>query len=405
MPPPPISLELPKERTPRDVPLPADSPLPASVISVTPQTPQAPVKEAAMLDVTVSEERITLDVAVLKRLSVTMRIPERAEAYPVEVERLSLKAQLLIAYMASARSKVPLGILREAIFGTDATYPEQVQQAFSTAKRDVRRRLDEAADLARQELGAALVPEDLALDLFKLVKNKRYRLPEYCRVVDLDLLWQQYRIIEHARANRELVQSVPEHVQHAAAAILTVWQGDFIEDLLDQADHAALIEDWPNYWAREPFTRLRHIYLEAVLYAAEYERKRGDADTARRKAYYEAAASLFAKGALAACNPRVFDGRFDLKVSFNKDPIGPHGSHVSRSEQYLRRALALFGIIGDTTAAAQLFADYRDQMQVCSGGIWSPHPKTARIVESVGQRTGAYQFSELVEVPDDLLSS
>ena len=154
-------------------------------------------------------------------------------------------------------------------------------------------------------------------------------------------------------------------------------------------------------WAREPFTLFRDYYLQAVLYSAESERKTGDAEedaSKQQEEHYKEAGRLFVVGALAACDSRVFGGRFDMKVSFVKTGRRA-GAHVILSEQMLRRGIALYGKIGSTTLANRAYADYEQQMAVVSGRTWVVHPETVKDLEFAIAQTGAYRFPAGIATP------
>jgi len=79
-------------------------------------------------------------------------------------------------------------------------------------------------------------------------------------------------------------------------------------------------------WVRKPFTLYRDYFLQAVLYAAEYELRAGqqlagehlddEGEVAeerrkRQRTHYSRAAQLYRTYAMRAC-----DSRMDLKVTF-----------------------------------------------------------------------------------------
>ncbi|GHP00773.1 hypothetical protein KSF_108200 [Reticulibacter mediterranei] len=328
----------------------------------------------------------TIEIHLLRQVKMDLCIQEKR--YPIIIDDLNVRARHLIAYIAWHKGEhVQLGEMRTDVFGSEEADTEQVQSAFSTAKRDIRRRIDEAVERARKELGESVLPKDLDLDLFTLLKGRKYTLASYCQIVDLSFIESQHQIIEGAESAIEQTKTVPQHVKDACDALIKAYKGDFIEDLLDE--DADALDPWPQSWAREPFTRLRDYYLTALLYAGEYERKATN---------YANAAELFARGAMAACNNRIKDGRFDTTVYFSKAGSKRFGPHVVLSEQLIRRALACYGMIGSTTAASRAYALYEKQMLLV-WGHWTPQPETTKVKDAVRDQTGAYEFPDTIATP------
>jgi hypothetical protein len=313
--------------------------------------------------------------------------------YPIDLSDLYTKAGHLIAYIAFHRL-ARLDEMRTHIFGASDADADQVHNAFSTAKRDIRRRINATAERANAELGRQVFPDDL--DLFSRAANKRYALSPSCRVVDLSFIEEQQKIIEGAEKSNQLLSQVPDFVRDACERLIAAYVGDFIEDLLVVDP----IDPWYQSWAREPFTKYRDAYLQALLYAGEYERKAGDQMPAlsRKQERYANAARLFAKGSLDACRGNVCEGRFDTKVTFAKQGRRA-GPHVLLSEQMIRRAIALYGQIGTTTLANRTYSEYEQHMQRISGRTWTPQIETIKILEDALQQTGAYQFGESIASP------
>jgi hypothetical protein len=324
---------------------------------------------------------VSIEIRLLKNVRMDLFIPRLDKRYPIKIDDLNPRARHLIAYIASQK-QAKLDEMRTHVFGSEDADQVQIQNAFSTAKRDIRRRINRAIEDARSE---AVLPDDL--DLFILGKNRKYSLPDYCRVTDLSFIEQQQRIIEQAEMSNQLVESVPDHVKDACTTLISAYSGDFIEDLLVEDPDA--IDPWVQSWAREPFTRYRDSYLQALSYAGEYERKAGDAATSpsEKREHYANAARLFVQGAMAACNSRVCDGRFDTRVSFAKNGRRA-GQHVTLSEQLIRWAITSYGKTGSTTLANRAYGAYEQQMLRVSGRAWSPQPETTHLLEDVLKQTG-----------------
>ncbi len=114
------------------------------------------------------------------------------------------------------------------------------------------------------------------------------------------------------------------------------YTGDFLADLLHDSPEEV------GTWARRPFTLYRDYFLQAVLYAAEYELRAGqqlanehlddegeaaEEQRRRQRAHYSRAAQLYRTYAMRAC-----DSRFDLKVTFGGSGRA-HGERVDMSER------------------------------------------------------------------------
>src|SRR5205807_4322955 len=148
---------------------------------------------------------------------------------------------------------------------------------------------------AREDQGKDVFPPDL--DIFALQK-KKYWLPAYALVTDLAEIEKQRQIIDLAENRNLLINTVPEDVYAACKALIKAYTGDFLEELLKSNIYA--FDPPMDSWAREPFTLFRDYYLQAVLYAAEYERKKGDASRvpAEQREHYAEAGRLFNDGAI-----------------------------------------------------------------------------------------------------------
>lgn len=364
-----------------------------------PETPVEDIPNEEPRDAS-DQQSIYITITLLKSITMTLHVP--GKLYPIEIDDLNPKAQQLIAYIAWQQGKkVNLGEMRDQIFGNDELDASQVQELLNSAKREIRRRIAAATERARSDFGQDILPANL--DIFELAK-KRYWLSVHCRVTDLAVIEEQHRLIEEAENGNQLINSVPDQIYAACTRLIEAYTGDFIEDLL--VDEPYAFDPATDSWAREPFTHYRDSYLQAIFYAAEYKRKQGD-DTkapAEQREHYAEAARLFAIGAMAACNRRVFDGRFDTKVSFSSKPGRRHGAHVLLSEQLIRRAIVLYGKIEDTILAKRVYATYEQQMYEVSNRVWSPDPETLKDLEATMQRTGAYRFTGTIASPQELSS-
>lgn len=367
------------------------------------RTPSPALPQHAEDEVDEKGALVYITITLLKTITMTLHVPGSKKTYPVTLDDLNGKALQLIAYIARHLGrKVSLGDMRNDVFGSDEMDTNQVQEALNTAKREIRKRMNQAVERATSDMGKEVFPPNL--DIFELAK-KKYWLPRHCLVTDLTVIEEQHRIIDLAESTNQLVNSVPEYVYAACNALIKAYTGDFLEDLLVGDPYS--FDPSTDSWARGPFTQFRDYYLQATLYTAEYERKRGDASTvpAEQREHYAKAGRLFALGATAACNEKVFDGMFDMKVSFSSAPGRRHGPHVLLSEQLIRRATALYGKIGATILVRRAYSTYEQQMLLVSNNVWTADPETLRDLEAAMEQTGAYRFPDTIASPYDLSSN
>jgi hypothetical protein len=338
-------------------------------------------------------------ITVLKELSLTLHLPGgKHSRVPLH---LNAKETQLIAYLAwlhgqSKGQTISLDKLREHIFGygradEDAT-PKKLQDALDSAKKEIRRQLRQATQQVNQEAGNEVIPPNL--DIFA-IRNKRYGLAEVCRVVDLAVIEAQHQLIQQAFDDGLLVDSVPEAIKEACDRLRKAYAGDFLADLLHESPEEV------GTWVRKPFTLYRDYFLQAVLYAAEYELRagqqladehlddEGEAAEERRKrqrAHYSRAAQLYRTYAMRACDSRV-----DLKVTFGGSGRA-HGERVDMSERTLRRCITLYGILGSTHMVNQVYSAYYKLMKTISAKAWEPSKETLQDLQGAQAQTNAYRF-------------
>ncbi len=366
--------------------------------SAPPEEPELPTEEM-VADVDAAQPPFYVSITVLKELSLTLHVTGR-KSYRVPLH-LNAKETQLVAYLAwlhgqSQGQTISLDKLREHIFGygradEDAT-PKKLQDALDSAKKEIRRQLRQATQPVNREAGDEVIPPNL--DLFA-IRNKRYGLSEVCRVVDLAVIEAQHQIIQQAFDEGLLVDSVPEAIKEACDRLRKSYAGDFLADLLHESPEEV------GTWARKPFTLYRDYFLQAVLYAAEYELRtgqeladeyhddEGEAAEERRKrqrAHYSRAAQLYRTYAMRAC-----DSRFDLKVTFGGSGRA-HGERVDMSERTLRRCITLYGILGSTHMVNQVYSAYYKLMKTISAKAWEPSKETLQDLQGAQAQTNAYRF-------------
>jgi hypothetical protein len=359
---------------------------------------ELPVEETGA-DADGTRPPFSVSITVLKELSLTLYAPGgKRLRVPLH---LNAKETQLIAYLArlhaqSSGQTISLDKLREHIFGygradEDAT-PKKLQDALDSAKKEIRRQLRQAARLVNQEAGGEVIPPNL--DIFA-IRNKRYGLSEVCRVADLAQIEAQHQLIQQAFDEGLLVDTVPEAIKQACDRLRKAYAGDFLADLLHESPEEV------GTWARKPFTLYRDYFLQAVLYAAEYELRTGqqladehfssegeDAEERRKRqrTHYSRAAQLYRIYAMRAC-----DSRFDLKVTFSGSGR-TQGERVDMSERTLRRCITLYGILGSTHLVNQVYSAYYRQMKTISAKAWEPSKETLQDLQAAQAQTNAYRF-------------
>ena len=314
---------------------------------------------------------------------------------------LNAKRVQLLAYIAWLRGEtVNRDRLLEQIFGhgrsDEEATREKLGEAFDSHKKLIRWDLREAISKLNEEAGKEVMPPDL--DIFAH-RQRLYRLSEVCRVVDLQAIEAQHQVIEQARKEGLLVESVPEQIKQACERLLAAYPGDFLEELI--TDYLDDFEPWVSSWARKPYTLYRDYYLQALWYAAEYELRTGQQLTGdpgaegeekrrQQRKHWNRAAQLYRTYAMSACS-----NRFDTKVTFG-GPGRESGERVVMSERALRRSLVLYGATGATHLVDQVYTAYYKHMRSLSAKSWEPSKETLKDLESAKEQTSAYRFPRQV---------
>jgi hypothetical protein len=356
-------------------------------------------KEQKVPDADATQPSVSITITVLKELSLTLHVPgEKSYRVPLH---LNAKEMQLVAYLAwlDAQSKgqtISLDKLREHIFGygrpdEDAT-PKKLQDALDSAKKEIRRQLRQASLQVNKEAGNETIPPNL--DIFA-IRNKRYGLSEICHVSDLATIEAQHQLIQQAFDEGLLVDSIPQAIKQACDRLRKAYTGDFLADLLHESPEEV------GTWARRPFMLYRDYFLQAVLYAAEYELRAGqeladahlddegeaaEEQRRRQRAHYSRSAQLYRTYAMRAC-----DSRFDLKVTFGGSGRA-HGERVDMSERTLRRCITLYGILASTHMVNQVYSAYYKLLKTISAKAWEPSKETLQDLQGAQAQTNAYRF-------------
>ena len=163
--------------------------------------------------------------------------------------------------------------------------------------------------------------------------------------------------------------------------------------------YTILLKRWEH--GRKPLTHYRDYFLQALLYAAEYELRtgqqladehfddEGEAAEAPRKlqrAHYSRAAQLYRTYAM-----RSSDSHFDLKVTFGGSGRA-HGERVDMRELTLRRCITLYGILASTHMVNQVYSAYYKLLKTISTRAWEPSKEALQDLQGAQAQTNAYRF-------------
>jgi hypothetical protein len=300
---------------------------------------------------------------------------------------LNPKTNQLMAYIAWQQGiAVKRDKLIMEIWGYERADEEEIDKKLGWAFEDARKAL-------RGAILKVLRPKDSNLDVFRH-KNQMWWLSPCCKVIDLEVIEEKYRIIREAKKRGGLINAVPEHIKDACYELIMTYSGDFCETLLKR--YPLDLKMWANAWVREPITYYRDCYLQAVWYAAEYERKAGQQimeelafseleSRWRQREYWARAVELYRLYAMHACNNQL-----DTKVYFNLSHRG-NGERVTWSERALRECVILCGKLGDPYLLNEIYSAYYDQMRDISDENWQPSEETLRVVQAARELAAAYQ--------------
>ena len=331
-----------------------------------------------------------VSITLLKVVTLTLHAPD-GTSYIVPLSPNSKRVFPLI-YIASKRGeKVSRDKMLEDLYGygrsDDVAAPEKLAKEFSWHIKLLRKDIRDTIAQLNAERGAGILDPDL--DIFKH-KNKMWWLSPICDVKDIEMIEEQHRVIEEAKKRGLLVDTIPNHVYEACERLITAYAGDFLAEIILNNS------DMFGPWMRRPFTHYRDYYLQAIWYAAEYERYAGQhsasegpgqEDEARKKErrkHWGRAAELYKTYALYACNSRI-----DMKVTFS---VGneTHGERVVMSESALQNSAALYGAIGRTDLVEELYSAFSKQMKKISDKRWEPSQETLRVVLAAKEQTNAH---------------
>lgn len=365
-----------------------------------PMLPSATPITITTRQATEESTNVYITIKLLGKVTMTLHAPGGLIcAVPAD---LNFRTIQLLAYIGWKRgTPVKCDKLIEDIWGHERTDEEETGKkqrwAFDDARKALRAAILGAVKQWNDERGKILLdPKDPKLDIF-CHKHQVWWLSPSSKVVDLEVVEEQYQIIMEAKKQGMLANIVPEYVKVACDALIAAYAGDFLETLIRY--HPPDLRTWANAWVREPVTYYRDCYLWAVWYAAEYERQAGqrfaderpisDIESRRKqRECWARAAELYRTYALNACNNRL-----DTKVYFQLADRG-NGERVTWSERALRECVMLYGELGDPYLIDEVYNAYYNQMRDISDENWEPGEKTLREVLTARKNADIYRLEK-----------
>jgi len=335
-------------------------------------------------------------ITLLKNVSLELYVPGGINR-DVPLPSNSKTIQLLAAIAWMRGAMIQRDVLIEAIWGQDRTdkkaTSERLRWLFESARKALRAATRQAVEQLNSEWGKVLL--DSKIDIFEC-RNQMWRLSPCCKVIDLEAVEEQNRIIMEAKKRGELTNSVPDYVKDACESLILAYSGDFLATLLKH--HPLDVKAQANAWVREPITYYRDCYLRAIWYAAEYELQAGqhciekhpvdDIESKHNQGKcWGRAGELYGMYALHACNNRL-----DMKIIFKQLSNRGDGERVVMSERALRRCIMLYSKLGNPHLVDEVFSAYFDQMKNVSDGNWEPSEETLREAQAARRQAAAYRL-------------
>jgi hypothetical protein len=356
----------------------------------------------------VATSKPVISIRLLKDVSMRINVP--GGGHVVVPLTLNAKRVQLLAYIAWRRGElIDRDKILEHVFGwgladEDAT-EDKLSERFESHKKLLRKKIREVViEHVNGPAGRQVIDPDL--DPF-VSDSGFWGLADCCRVDDLDIIETNHKILALARKDGKLVDEIPEYVWEACERLIASYSGDFLESLIKK--YPGEFRPWQgrSSWVRKPYTQFRDYYLDALWYAAEYERQMGlrygdggtemgEANLRKQQEYFGRAAQKFQSYAMYSCN-----SKFDSKVTFG--PHGEYGERVGMSERALRRCIVLLGAIGRTDLINQVWSAYVTQMKSISDHRWQPSRETQDDVQAAKAQTSAYRFAAQVAQMSDFV--
>jgi hypothetical protein len=147
-------------------------------------------------------------MTLLRQMTLTLHTPEGLDS-PVPLNLNAKRAQLL-AYIAWSREPVKRDRMLEHLFGAgrsdEEATPEKLAMTFASHKKFLRDDIRKAILRLNQQAGRTVLSEHI--DIFEH-KQQLWRLSSLCRVTDLEAVEAQYQVLQSAKKNGLLVDTVP----------------------------------------------------------------------------------------------------------------------------------------------------------------------------------------------------
>jgi hypothetical protein len=346
---------------------------------------------------TLASDAPPVAISLLKRVRVELLLPDgTARDVRLHWGEHAIR-HILLAYIAWRRgAPVDRDKLLEQVVakGRRKEYTvDQLSEVFSEIKKQLREDLKKAVSELNSVAGAVLVPP--TVDFFSTEPGGFYLLHPSCRVRDLDTIEQYHAEIERASKegvlDEKLDGSLPPWVIDACEKLLAAYPGDFLEELLSKFP-----EEF-GAWVREPLTRYRDFYLEALWIRAMHESALSrsfaqeqlteEQNAEQRRLYQGKAAQSYVDYAMYA----IKNG-WDRKLRFAYR-AGKDGERIVMSQRAMRRAVVLLGQMGRTDLIDRHYLAYKEKMHTLSEGHWRPDPETEADVAAARKQTSSYRFS------------
>ncbi len=332
---------------------------------------------------------VYVQIRLLGEVSVVVRNPHTGQEAKIPMQA-SHKRRELLAYFAWQRDKT---ILRDAILHDvfERGLSEDDGDGIDEAQK-VKSNFASQVKFLRQDINA--VAATFGLPRLNVVDHAReWWLAPYCRVIDLDLIEEQYRIIEAAIRDNTVETT---DVRDACDRLIAAYRWDFLEKHVKNREY----EPWHQCWVRAPFTTFRDYYLTALWIRAEYEAVAGEKVVGndeqermrQQRACFARAGYFYEKYALHAPNTR-----FDLKV-YGREP----GERIRTSERALRRGLEMYSLSLNIQAVDALFENYKKVMRTVfpAGLPWKPSPETEEVLAEARAQTRTHRLQGRILSPD-----
>ncbi len=343
----------------------------------------------------------TLSVTLLKEVTVTLHAAD-GRSCRVPISPNAKRIQLL-AYLAwrrgqnTSRGKILMevflpGLLKEKSLSAKEFWRiRHRSREGKQLRKELGSKFDAHKQLLRQDIRAAVMqlnaergsaPLPTNLDPFEQRGqgwNRYWGLSPLWRVVDLETVEAQARIIQEGVEGLTFKEVIPESVKAACDALLAAYPGDFLAEII--RTYPEEFRPWTTSWACDAYTLYRDYYLKALWYAGEYEWRKGTASAdAPAWEYLERAAEFFRRYAFYACNSRRDPG-----VYFPGEWV----PRVYMSEEAICYSLLVYRAEGRVQDFEECKRAYMRHMERISRGVWKPGKDLQKVLQSANGQDSA----------------